>query len=216
MRWRTLEEESPSLWYWIGLLMADGCVSSSTYGVTLTSKDIEIVQNFKDFLQLPFAICYNTKNGTPYFQVGRKRLHELLISKFDLRPRKSQLDYTPNINIPDPFKAEYVRGFLDGDGCVTWFKTPSGKRIPSIVFANHSLKLLSFINQLILDGINITLRIGKGGLNTLHLKVNGWRAREVLGWIYANSTPTTRLTRKYLKAQDMQSWRGKHEMENIS
>lgn len=114
--------------YWLGFLYADGYISINHFQVelSLSAIDIEHIRKFKHFLKddrddtiIKTSMVGNGKYTRARYCVGSKQLHEQLISLGCL-PRKSLILTFPDIGI---FKERelvfhFIRGYLDGDGCI--------------------------------------------------------------------------------------------------
>ncbi len=134
---------TPEMAYVLGFLYADGDIedtkkSSRTQYVKFTSKDKELLVAIKDALgcnhrinaRKPFAAIYPNgkiyKNSTCYYlRIGSKKMFADLVN-IGLTPRKSLTIKFPSL-IPSDFLKDFIRGYFDGDGCVT-IKTGIGKR----------------------------------------------------------------------------------------
>lgn len=109
--------------YWLGFLYADGNISSTgnRLEVHLSIKDIKHLEKFRKFLKLETEFRTGYCNGKVYchLSVRNKHLWEQLNNK-GCTPRKTlTLDF-PNLNI---FKNknlvyDFIRGYVDGDGCL--------------------------------------------------------------------------------------------------
>ncbi|HEX8177850.1 MAG TPA: hypothetical protein VF543_22365 [Pyrinomonadaceae bacterium] len=119
--------------YFIGLMMADGCVVESKQGLgqrriqlALNEEDKEIVERFKSFLSSTHTICYQKArlsrharrpnefiNCRPHvvFSVSSDKLAQALIS-FGVVPRKSKTASVVGLENDRHF----WRGVIDGDG----------------------------------------------------------------------------------------------------
>lgn len=113
---------SPELAYAVGLITTDGSLSSDHRHVQFTSKDVEQIGNMKLILKLPGKIGF-TRNKkieteTMRIQFSSTQLFDWLVS-IGLTPNKS-LTLGP-LKIPDEYFIDFLRGHLDGDGCVTTY-----------------------------------------------------------------------------------------------
>ncbi|MBU4421343.1 hypothetical protein L6259_01845 [Candidatus Parcubacteria bacterium] len=115
---------TPKLAYAIGLLVTDGCLSSDGRHIILRSSDIEQIETFKQCLGVYNKMEKTKHNGwakRPAYriQVGDVGLYRWLLT-IGLFPNKT---YTiGKIIIPDKFFKDFLRGHLDGDGCVTTYQ----------------------------------------------------------------------------------------------
>lgn len=111
---------SPNLAYAVGLITTDGCLSPDRRHVIFTSKDIEQIGNIKTILKIKSSIGFtrNQKSEAYRLQMGNTQLYDWLLS-IGLTPNKS-LTLGP-LKIPDKYFIDFLRGHLDGDGCITTF-----------------------------------------------------------------------------------------------
>lgn len=107
----------PNLAYAVGLIATDGCLSSDGLLIDLTSKDREQLLNFSKCLGVNFKIgTKKSSNGSNLFRVQFKNriFYDFLLS-LGLSPRKSLT--IGELNIPDKYFFDFLRGCFDGDGC---------------------------------------------------------------------------------------------------
>jgi intein-encoded DNA endonuclease-like protein len=114
--------------YWLGLMYSDGCVCKRTndsYSVSLEMIDKEHIEKFRDALN---AINHkistvhhkhfdNAKLSYAIYIYDKKMAKDLI--KLGCVPRKSVcLSSIPNV--PQEFIYDFIRGFVDGDGCICY------------------------------------------------------------------------------------------------
>lgn len=118
--------------YWLGFLYADGCVNSdkNIVSVSLKESDTEHLVKLKNFFKATSNKIVHrtvTLKGKIYytcsFSVCDKHLKERLI-ELGCVPKKSLILKFPDISI---FKYNslvypFIRGYIDGDGCLTFSK----------------------------------------------------------------------------------------------
>lgn len=103
--------------YWLGYLIADGCISDGKGGyrvVINTNKDPEHLQNYADWLSRPLNKYFNKKYNVWEYSVSfcNKQIVEKLID-LGITPKKS-------LTLGNhPINTHILRGIFDGDGCVT-------------------------------------------------------------------------------------------------
>lgn len=106
--------------YAVGLMTADGSLSSNGRHLSFVSKEIEQIENFKKCLGLSVKtgtiFSKNLKLTEPYYRVqwGNVVLYRFLLS-IGLTPNKS-LTQGP-LHIPKQYFLDFLRGLYDGDGC---------------------------------------------------------------------------------------------------
>ena len=119
-------EWSPNVAYCVGLIATDGCLSSDGRHVEFTSKDLELVQHIKD--------CFGPRNRITTKGRGHgdvRRYFRIQCSSVALYRWLCTLGLTPrknltlgSLNIPDGLFPDFVRGHLDGDGCLIAYQDP--------------------------------------------------------------------------------------------
>lgn len=116
-------------WYFVGLIAADGCLSTDRSNINLTSKDREHLGLVKRTLQIPNRIGRKLSGAgriSYAIQMRNRDLYRFLL-EVGLTPRKSLT--LGSLRIPMSYFPEFLRGVIDGDGCIrTWIHSHNGKR----------------------------------------------------------------------------------------
>lgn len=109
-------EWSPNFAYAIGLLVSDGCLSSSGRHIVMTSIDKDQLQNYMKALNIKMYIgkVENKYHGAMRVQFGDVLFYQFLMS-IGLMPNKSKV--IGGIKIPEEYFFDFLRGSFDGDGC---------------------------------------------------------------------------------------------------
>lgn len=115
--------------YWLGFIYADGYISSTrnSFELSLALKDINHLIKFNLFMK-------HSKNNVKFdtircrWSVVNKHLWNTL-NNYGCVPKKSLILEFPNENI---FKSKdlirhFIRGYFDGDGCITYQQRGEGK-----------------------------------------------------------------------------------------
>lgn len=116
----TINEESA---YWIGFLMADGCVTtrkSSPYiNLRISEHDIFHIEKFKNFLQSSHKISiyknrgFKPNNNLACISISSYKLADSL-AKYGVVPRKSKTAMVIGLEK----NIDFWRGMIDGDGWI--------------------------------------------------------------------------------------------------
>ena len=193
---------SANLAYAIGLIATDGNLSQDGRHITLTSTDKSLLQIFAKCLQKNSKITPNPKGGFPNskpayrIQFSDAKFYRSLL-KIGLTPNKSLT--IGRINIDNKHFKDFLRGHLDGDGSVIYYKdkylTHLNKKYVYdrlfLYFISSSKKHLVWLRNEIFKLICI-----KGSLNvktnktrvvihpTYVLKFSTKEAKIILNWIY--------------------------------
>jgi predicted transcriptional regulator len=113
--------------YWLGIFYADGDVSDARNVVELYLKELDYhhLVKMQKFFETNKPIKPKNKKfkGKIYkgFRLGisSKRIKGNLIN-FGCPPRKSKIIYFPDsIKVPVHLISHFIRGYFDGDGCIT-------------------------------------------------------------------------------------------------
>lgn len=129
--------------YWLGFLMADGYISKHGICLTLKDGDEDHIRKFKAFL--------GAEN--PLYRITKKRstLNISSVSlpgdlkKYGLIQRKTGKEIIKNI--PGKYVSHFIRGYFDGDGCISMFN--DNPLSISVSFASASHFLLSQIKRIL-------------------------------------------------------------------
>lgn len=103
--------------YLLGFLYADGCVDKkNTISFTIHQDDKEILEMYVSELQATNQITY-VKNK-PHVRIAfcSKHMCDTLI---DLGCGHNKTNCLEFPDIPERYKYDFIRGFMDGDGCVS-------------------------------------------------------------------------------------------------
>lgn len=122
------DDLTPTAMYYLGFLMADGCVHKSDIRpsyrlfVNISIQDMDLLQDFKAWLESNHQIStswadhWDTQEPKQYasFAPTADRLCRRLI-ELGVTPAKSQTAKAPDVALNS---ADFWRGCMDGDGCV--------------------------------------------------------------------------------------------------
>ena len=193
--------------YWLGFIFADGYISSSplnpnkksvyNFELSLKSEDIEHLNKFnifmghiKDNVKINNTTCNSKIFKRCRWSIANKHLWETLNS-YGCTPRKSNTLQFPNKNI---FKDEslirhFIRGYWDGDGCLSWKDKNHLYPCIEVVGTENFLKeILSYLN------ITSTLQ-SRQNSKTKQFSISNLKAFNISKYLYSNAN--IYLTRKY-------------------
>lgn len=196
---RTMTEE---LAYVLGWIASDGCIVKNSVKLSLQVSDKPILECLKKLTGHTRTVedtsQYDTRTLKTYHHAvlcwHSKALVQILAT-YGLGPRKSlTLEYP---SLPDDMQASFVRGFFDGDGCISKMAGANGNYRISFCGPRTYLEALRAV-------INAQNKLDTGSItqnkNIAVLAYTGRRSAEtILRWMYETSTHDTRLQRKYLK-----------------
>ena len=122
--------------YWLGFIMADGSLAKTAPGcsgknrlqIVLSEVDIEILEKLRKDLQFTgpinirkYKTGYETDSAGCYLHVNsRKMCKDLEVLGMGLKENRCM----PK-NIPPEYIKDFIRGYFDGDGCISVFEYDS-------------------------------------------------------------------------------------------
>jgi hypothetical protein len=183
--------------YWAGFLAADGCVRKYQCSVELSHVDIEHLNKLKSFLNSNADIYKRTRKST-CVSVCFNSIDFVndLKDNFNIIPNKSLILQPPD-KMPEIFIRHFIRGYIDGDGCIGWHKYNNRPRVD---ICSGSKEILTWILENIQKSVN---NVGnpsvrrKGEGNCYSLEFMGNQVYHILNWIYFETNSQLRLSRKY-------------------
>lgn len=192
--------------YWLGFLYADGCITDSgnslKVSLALSVRDVDHLKKFQQFLATDNPIrIYKGNHNNQYCRlfVIDNHLCEQLIDK-GVYKNKTEIITFPDF-LPENLIRHFIRGYVDGDGCITYHMHKYNKN--RYVFA---IKICS--TKEMLYGINKWLPLNtkketpvlqkrrKNAVNNYDLEYGGNKQTlNILNYLYDNSN--IYLDRKY-------------------
>lgn len=193
---------SKEMAYAIGLLATDGNLSSDGRHFDFTSKDLEQINNFMKCLGLWNKIG-RKKSGSSdklYFRVqfGSVKFYQFLL-KIGLGPAKSK--NIGELDIPDKYFFDFLRGEFDGDGCFYSYFDPRWKSsfMFYIVFISASYEHIKWLRKKLNQFLGLKGHITNDKERiTYQLKYAKKESVKILKKIYIKKGDIF-LKRKYLK-----------------
>lgn len=190
--------DTPDKAYFLGLLYADG-YNKTTQGFTITlqEEDRDILEKFKKYIEFEGNLYHKTvENRKPTYElnIGNKKLSEDLI-RVGCGPCKSlTLQFPTEEQVPKYLLSHFIRGYLDGDGCVSIEKRSCSTKIVLCLTEQFGVELQKILNE----KFNIHSLITKQ--SKIHVLSMGGRLQCVkfLDWLYQDAEEL-KLQRKYEK-----------------
>lgn len=112
------------LWYVVGYIATDGCLSKDGRHIDITSKDQQILKGIQAALHLKIGIT--KKNNSTGQSFSRLQFSDVHFYKFllsiNLTPKKSLT--LGALKIPREYFSDFFRGVIDGDGSITSWAHP--------------------------------------------------------------------------------------------
>lgn len=109
--------------YWLGFLMADGCVTGKcSMKLGLAATDYDMLEKFNICLKSNYPISFEPKRNERSqdqrrLTISNQKMYDDLVDK-GVVPRKTMVLQFPD-KVSDELIRHFIRGYSDGDGCVT-------------------------------------------------------------------------------------------------
>jgi len=184
--------------YWAGFILADGTIRSDRDAVEihLQKKDKKHLLKFAKAIGFTGDLIYDKSSNAYTISIAGKWFPNALKKNFSIESRKSLTSVFPT-QIPQKYWTHLIRGYFDGDGCIT------RQSCPIISFIGTNM-LLRFLSELFYSwGIRLKSKNKYAPLiktpNELisFISYSGLNALKILNRMYDYSAPNTRLDRKY-------------------
>lgn len=192
------DKYTPENCYWAGFILADGTIRSDRDAVEihLQKKDKKHLLKFAEAIGFTGGLIDDKSSKAYTISIAGKWFPDALKKNFSIGCRKSLTSVFPT-QVPKKYWTHLIRGYFDGDGCIT---RPS---CPNISFIGTNM-LLQFLSELFYGwGIRLKSKNKCAPLiktpNEIisHISYSGLNALKILNRMYDYSTPAIRLDRKY-------------------
>ena len=195
------------LWYFVGLLTTDGNLSPDGRHIVLVSKDVEHLEKIRGIFNLPKlgrkASGTTSEKIYGVLQFGDVKFYRFLLS-LGLSPKKSMI--LKEIAVPPAYFKDFLRGVIDGDGCIRkWIHPTNGHlqwEVKIVSAAEHFSKWLynNIEQDFKVRGTLMTYPIAIKRKNTLYVLKYGKMAAQKILSCYTHSTLA--LARKCVLAEE--------------
>lgn len=195
---------SPNFAYAIGLIVTDGCLSKNGRHILFVSSEKEQIKNYLKALSIKNRIGRTVSGYTPK-KAFRVQFSDVLFYRFlleiGLTPAKSLT--IKEINIPDKYFFDFLRGCFDGDGTVYsyWDKRWRSSFMFYVSFVSASKKYTDWLRASIFRFSGCRGHMKKDGRgSTYQLTYAKKESLKILKKMYT-SKDSIYLERKKLKAE---------------
>ena len=182
---KDLKIVGPNLWYLVGLITSDGCLSSDGRHIDITSKNREFI----DKIRKAFGI--SNKIGTKYNSIKQKAFHiqfanrnfyDFLLSIGLMSNKSLNLEY---VKVPEVCFYDFLRGVIDGDGGIQrWVHHTNGREQWNLRVSSGSRKFLAWLQYKIEQNIGVRGRLYSESITQARLKYGKMAAREIIKKCY--------------------------------
>lgn len=193
--------EGDSEAHWLaGLVAADGCILSDRAWTLTQSGECgrSTVGRVRSIIEHTSKVYeYQPKRGqlAHTLYVSSPQMVSDLATDYGVTPRKSLTYGWPSLR--DPYVADFMAGFIDGDGCIGVYPTPQGEPFLHLSFVGTPDFVEGSSKAIPSRGCIRRLPQCK---NLVEIRFSGRHAWDAAAWIYAS--PTAQLSRKYKVYED--------------
>ena len=185
--------------YWAGFILADGYIRTKnrfTLEIKLQKQDVNHLKKFKENINYEGRVI--EKENYYIISISSPQIIKDLNENFEIYNKKSLTCHISE-KIPKKFLKDFIRGYFDGDGSITYTTTDT------ISFLGTE-KTINFIRNYFYKKIKLRLRSKEMPNIIKHDNIfiifySGKSAFKCLRHLYHNST--THLDRKYRKYYDI-------------
>ena len=187
--------------YLLGLLVSDGSVDNTGLGFQFTSKDIELISDFKEILQSEHKICevnsYDDRTKKTYMRYTIHICSKDIVDDLRILGVENNKSFDcPMPNIDDKYFWSFLRGLFDGDGSVTDYG--DGRVRIKFIFSSPIMNYIK--NKLTEEGLSDnkvqSISTDENGFEVQSIKYNSFKDVKFLNdKMYENSE--YKLHRKY-------------------
>jgi hypothetical protein len=183
--------DSEEYWYFLGFVASDGYISDDKIEIGINKKDISILQCFKDIIQPEKPLYHkpttNSVKMTTHSRYIAQNLKEILGMVSNLKSKEITFP-----NIPSCTLRHFIRGIIDGDGCIDTTKGYRGNKIyvgPRLRILGRKEFLVDMIEAIREQVPNKTYCVSKKGTeNVWYVTYNFKIANNILEWCYFNNS----------------------------
>jgi len=181
--------------YWLGYIAADGCLAKSAGSLrcfrwSTAIKDKMSISQFAADIQYDGKIYKSDQRGQHIICFNNQKFCDNLIAIGYLDWKKGN----PALlnNLPSNLKYHFIRGFFDGDGCISGHKRKSGSYSQYIHFSanKNDYLILEAVEEIIANSVGLPklgVKFSKND-NSCSISWNGSKQVKKFGdWLYHNA-----------------------------
>lgn len=197
---QTIDTENKA--YFLGLMYADGYNQESQYNssISLQSKDSYILESFRNDIGYlkPLKLINKGKNRQQQYRLSitSKKISKDLAKLGCFQAKSLTLKFPTKDQVPEHLLRHFIRGYIDGDGCISFSGTCIILNITSTIMFCEKLQELIY-KLFKINGYINNKKNNKKTTRTWTLWGND-KVVKILDWIYEDSNIfLTRKNNKY-------------------
>jgi len=177
-------KETPEVYWLIGLLAADGCIHNKyAWSLGQSGDDgLKLITHIKNILKHTNSVYSQLTRGNLSHRIHISSEQMIIdLKKYFITEKKTHTLKMPLIDSPDHLKS-YLRGYIDGDGCVGAYKNSKGIEYLCISFVGNEEFIKTCASVLPLKPSSILKKKG-----VWEIRFNGQKAILFGNWLYSNN-----------------------------
>ncbi|MFH1201463.1 MAG: LAGLIDADG family homing endonuclease [Candidatus Omnitrophota bacterium] len=182
---KDLKIAGSNLWYLVGLITSDGCLSSDGRHIDITSSDYKFMQEIRNLIGMgnKIGIKYGVKRQKAFrIQIANKNFYDFLLS-IGLMPKKSLV--LGRIKVPGDYFLDFLRGLIDGDGGIQrWIHRTNKREQWNLRITSGSRKFLMWLKNKIEKIIGTKGKLYCQAKNQFRVKYGKMAARIIVQRCY--------------------------------
>lgn len=185
--WDFFETDSEELYYFLGFVASDGYISDNEIEIGVNEKDEKLLQRFRDLIVPDKPLYRKARTNAVVLKISCKSRTESFKKFFGMTSNKKCFEvHFPMM--PRKYWKDFIRGVVDGDGCIDTTKGYRGNKIylgPRLrILGNHDFlqKLNEVTKTAYPHKTNAIARKGKE--NIYCVTYNFSTANKLLHWLY--------------------------------
>ena len=191
-QWNFFEQPSEELYYFLGFVAADGYVGNEDLEIVVNQKDRVLLERFRDLIVPDKPLYYKEKTNAYVLKMSCRNRIQKFKDFYGMQTNKKCYEVQFPQNIPQEHYKDFIRGYIDGDGCID---TTKGYRKDKVyvgprlrILGNHDF--LRDMNEKTKEFVkhNTNAISKKGHENIYCVTYNFSTARNLLRWLYDDNT----------------------------
>ena len=185
--WNFFNKHSEELYYFLGFVAADGYLTDNEIEIGINENDVCLLEKFRDLIVPDKPLYYKERTRSYTLKISCKSLMNDFKNFYGIITNKKHYEMSfPNI--PSEYVRHFIRGYVDGDGCIDTTKGYRGEKI----YIGKRLRILGNYN--FLYSLNEktkeiynhkTNAINKKGKENVYVITYNFKtATNILHWLY--------------------------------
>jgi len=176
--------------YWLGFLVADGCVCNGTISFCLSAKDCAHLKLFKNFVSSNHPINDFDNNGYKGVRFTFRNKHIATAIRNLGVPADKSHNLVDFPTIPEKLKRHFLRGVFDGDGCFNVTKIGNHKKLRMVLIS--TIKMSEVIQKELMEKCQLNktkLRVPKNSPSSAYIEYKGnLQLKRIYDYFYEDAT----------------------------